>query len=198
MDWLTRDPPSKVNVCGVPVPIRTGWKRAVRSLVLQGDRDRIPLVDADEMLGSWFSRDGVIPPEVLGHWYEALTAALGWRDTAMRTALPYGERDAGQPRARVFDWEADSGIVVVDFRRIYGIDLATAQMHWWRFALLFDGICATPGSLVSTAMSARRPIGSGAGRPERDDHERAAAAWALPLSDAEATERRNARVREAW
>ena len=152
MDWLTRDPPSKVNVCGVPVPIRTGWKRAVCSLVLQGDRDRIPLVDADEMLGSWFSRDGVIPPEVLGHWYEALTAALGWRDTAMRTALPYGERDAGQPRARVFDWEADSGIVVVDFRRIYGIDLATAQMHWWRFALLFDGICATPGSLVSTAM----------------------------------------------
>ena len=195
MDWLTREPPSKVDVCGELVPIRTGWRRAVRSYVLQGDRERLPFADCDKLLSSWFSRDGAVPDAVREHPRESLDAALSWRDGALVEAMPYGDGTSGGTTARVFDWEADSGIVVVDFRRLYGIDLAdpATQMHWWRFALLWRGAAATE-SLVATAISARSPLGGDADKWARRAHERQSRAWALPPTQAELVQR----AREAW
>ena len=193
MDWLTREPPSKVDVCGELVPIRTGWRRAVRSYVLQGDRERLPLADCDKLLSSWFSRDGAVPGAVREHPSEALDAALSWRDDALVEAMPYGDGTSRGATGRTFDWEADSGIVRVDFLRLYGIDLITWQGHWWSFALLFCGVCAVE-SLTSTAMSARRDLPRKAERWERERHEEQARAWALPPTEAELVQR----MREAF
>lgn len=195
MDWLTRYPPSTVDVCGEAVPIRTGWRRAVRSYVLMGTEARIPVGDCDKLLSSWFSRDGDVPRAVLGHPREALDAALSWRDCALVEAMPYGDGASHGATARVFDWEADSGIVVVDFRRLYGIDLMdpATQMHWWRFALLWRGAAATE-SLLASAISARSPLGGDADKWARRAHERLAGAWALPPTQSELVQR----MREVW
>lgn len=195
MDWLTREPPSTVDVLGEAVPIRTGWRRAVRSYVLVGTRPRIPVGDCDKLLSSWFSRDGAVPGAVREHPREALDAALSWRDDALVEAMPYGDGSGRNPDARAWDWEADSGIVVADFQRLYGIDLMdpATQMHWWRFALLWRGIAATD-SLTSAAISARLPIDGKADKWSRKSHDRRARAWALPPTQAELVQR----MREAW
>lgn len=195
MDWLTERPPSTVDVCGETVPIRTGWRRAVRSLVFQGDRTGIPIEDCDKLLSSWFSRDGETPEVVRLHTWQALDAAFAWRDGALVEAMPYGDGTDRTSPGRVWDWEADSGIVVVDFRRLYGIDLTDprTQMHWWRFALLWRGAAATE-SLASAAISARSPLRGDHDKWQRMTHERQARAWALPPTQAEAMQR----LREAW
>jgi hypothetical protein len=46
----------------------------------------------------------------------------------------------------VFDWKYDAKYLLADFRRYYGIDLLTAEMHWWEFRSLFaalpdDSLC---------------------------------------------------------
>lgn len=58
-----------------------------------------------------------------------------------------GEDEAEQPPQRpVFDWKYDAKYLLADFRRYYGIDLLTAEMHWWEFRSLFaalpdDSLC---------------------------------------------------------
>jgi len=160
-----------------------------------GTRSRIPIGDCDKLLSSWFSRDGVVPRTVLGHQREALDAALSWRDDALVEAMPYGDGMSRRATVRVFDWEADSGIVVADFLRLYGIDLTdrATQMHWWRFALLWRGAAASE-SLVASAISARSPLDGDVDKWSRRAHERLAGAWALPPTQAELVQR----AREAW
>lgn len=58
-----------------------------------------------------------------------------------------GEDEAEQsPQRPVFDWKYDAKYLLADFRRYYGIDLLTAEMHWWEFRSLFaalpdDSLC---------------------------------------------------------
>ncbi|MBR3385470.1 MAG: hypothetical protein IKG69_09785, partial [Atopobiaceae bacterium] len=105
-------------------------------------------------------------------------------DDALSLALPYGER---RPSGRiVWDWDADSAIVLADFRRLYGIDLRSWQAHWYDFAALWSALAATEGSLVAEALRARGRAPKGASKWERKAHEAAARAWALPPTEAEA------------
>jgi hypothetical protein len=193
MDWLTREPPSEVDICGEAVPIRVGWRRSVRSLALQGDGRMLSVRDRAALVASWFMRDGELPATVESHPNEALDAAFGWRDVALSEAMPYGDGSQTTSGTRVFDWEDDSGIVRVDFLRSYGIDLREWQGHWYTFALLFCGICAVE-SLTSTAMTARRELPRKSDRWERERHDELSRAWALPPTEAELTKR----MREAF
>lgn len=199
MDWLTERPPSTVDVCGETVPIRTGWRRAVRSYVLMAKRcdshgsPSLGPSDVDVLLSSWFTRDGDTPDAVRSHPWQALEAAVAWRDGATDETMPYGDGGGGSGE-RVFDWKADSGIVRVDFLRLYGIDLSTWQAHWWEFRLMFDALVAMPDSLVAEAVSARTPVGDRADKWERERHRRLARAWALPPNQAETMQR----LREVW
>jgi hypothetical protein len=193
VDWLTREPPSEVDVCGEMVPIRSGWRHAVRSYSASGQA-AVPA-----LLASWFSVGSVIDQTASAHPDEAVTAAISWRDAAFSEAMPYGNggvsRAGGKP---TFDLLADSAIVSVDFWRIYRIDLRTAQMHWWLFAALLSALMRTDGSLVMEAASARSPIPRSIEGDARRDAERRAEAWALPLPEPELVRRRNERVREEW
>jgi len=196
VDYLSGDLPGTVEVCGEEVPIRCGWRRAVRSY-------SVPEPDGDgarKLLASWFSRDGRIPQAVLDHPAEALKAAIAWREEGMSSAMPYGPA-GGRPKAepsRTFDFEADSAIVCADFMRLYGIDLSTWQAHWWRFCALFAPLAATEGSLVAAAMAARSPIPAGLSKEERKHRQALRKAWALPVPQDELVRMENERIRREW
>lgn len=193
MDWLTREPPSEVDVCGTMVPIRSGWRHAVRSYYASGP------TAASALLASWFSTDGGIEPMADAHPSEAIDAAVAWRDEAFSEAMPYGTGERTHSGdAPTFDLVADSAIIVADFRRVYGIDLVTAKMHWWRFVALLTSLMRTDGSLVRAAMSARAPIPRSVEGDMRRDAKALAESWALPLPEPELVERENERIREAW
>jgi hypothetical protein len=40
-------------------------------------------------------------------------------------------------RARLYSFSKDAGLIFAAFRQTHGIDLETAQMHWWKFLTLF-------------------------------------------------------------
>lgn len=40
----------------------------------------------------------------------------------------------------VISWKIDAGCIIGDFMRFYRIDLLAAEMHWWRFRLLFSAL----------------------------------------------------------
>lgn len=198
MDWLTRPLPDTVEIAGQHVKIRTGWRRAVRSYILQSsNEDGLNLTDATALLTSWFARDGQMPQIVRDNPYMALSAAYDWRDSAFGQAMPYGDGSSDNTSKKTFDWEADSGIVRIDFKHIYGIDTSVYQAHWYEFALLFSGICAMD-TLTSNAMQARRPLPSDAADYERKQHRALERAWSLPLTEYERVKMHNARILEEW
>lgn len=188
VDFLTGAWPTEVEVAGRPVPIRCGWRRAVRSMHYGAD--------GMGMLASWFGRGGRVDPWAMAHAGEAIEAAVAWRDDALAAALPYGE--GRRPQGRTFDWEADSAIVVADFARLYGIDLRSWQAHWYHFAALWSALAATEGSLVGEAMRARTPARPGADAWERKARAAAARAWALPVPESELARRINERIAREW
>lgn len=154
---------------------------------------------ADEaLLWTWFSRDGRLDRWCAAHPSDAVSAGLAWRDAPLEGALPYGEPGGSRARARTFDWEADSAIVVADFRRLYGIDLRAWQAHWYDFCALWCALAATDGSLVAEAMRARTPAPAGSPKPERDARRAAARAWALPPTDDELEHIMLERIRREW
>ena len=40
----------------------------------------------------------------------------------------------------VLNWKIDATFIIGDFLHYYGIDLLTAEMHWWRFRILFSAL----------------------------------------------------------
>ena len=50
------------------------------------------------------------------------------------------EEEPQSRRPPVFDWKYDAKFVIGDFLRFYGIDLLSAEMHWWKFRCLFAAL----------------------------------------------------------
>lgn len=78
---------------------------------------------------------GAPPPDMRAAWQGMLDFY------AMRTedgeVLPSnGPRRQAQANARLFDYVVDGGRILADFQQWYGIDLTSAQLHWWRFRAL--------------------------------------------------------------
>ena len=51
-----------------------------------------------------------------------------------------GAHDVPVRKPPVFDWKIDARFLLGDFRHYYGIDLLTADMHWWAFQALFTAL----------------------------------------------------------
>lgn len=187
MDWLTRNPPSDVEVGGKSVPIRTGWRRSLRSLLIDDSGDNAKL----GLLMSWYSHDGTLPDVVCQHSKDALNAALDWRDHAFEMASPWGKHGrATAAHARLWSWEDDAPLVAADFLRLYGIDLWSqdTQLHWYRFVALWSACLRTQGSLCAEAVSVRAPLPTKADKYQRQQHDEALAIWSLPLTQDEIRE----------
>lgn len=58
-----------------------------------------------------------------------------------------GEAPEQSDEPQQIDFEFDADEIYADFLNFYGIDLLTADLHWYRFLALFKGICAREGAL---------------------------------------------------
>ena len=188
LDAILSGAPSAVEVAGAPVAVNSGF----RQNLLAETMDRRDRADAARLLQCWFGDGtGALRQGALARPAQALAAACEWHDAAW-SLVSYGRPGRGGRAAgrRVFDWDADAGVLCADFQRLYGIDLLdpSLRMHWYRFMALALSAMRTPGSLLATALSARSPLLGRATDAERSAHERQAAAWALPPTDAELIE----------
>ena len=192
LDMILKGAPSTVEVGGAPVPLNAGFRQNILAETI----DRRDPSSRCDLLLCFYARGGELPREVAINGGEALAAAVAWHDAAW-SLVDYGRKRPqrrprdGERRPRpVFDWNADAAIVASDFLRVYGIDIADAdlQMHWYRFMALFLPLLRMPDSLTAQAVTARSPLKGKRTKAEREQHSQQAAAWALPPTELELIE----------
>lgn len=125
---LYQAPSDTVTVSGREYPVETDFRVWVEfQSILTGDsKER----EKAECLAGFMERLGLPPSR------EALEAMLEFYTAESRERTVASRR--GRPMA--FDFRQDSEYVYAAFMGAYGIDLTTAELHWWRFKALFKAL----------------------------------------------------------
>ena len=167
-DAIITGAPVVVEIAGAPVPINSGFRRALVFSTMEEDSKAIHIA---RTLNLFFAKNGLLPDQVSKYPAEALSSATEWFEGAYDT-MKYGEQYKSRSlKKRIFGWREDAGIV-----------------HWYTFVNLYMGLIATQGSLISQAMAARSPLTGETTKEAERAHARQARAWALPLTEDELRE----------
>lgn len=123
-----KHPPETVEIGGREYPINTDFRAgiALETAVLRGE------IDAAELLMLYY------PAGVPGDMEGAADAMLRFYRCGADDDQEDGARRPGTVRA--YDFEQDADSIYAAFRAAYGIDLESAQLHWWTFRRLLRGL----------------------------------------------------------
>lgn len=176
MNILTDRPPDTVNVSGRQVPVRTDFRQGIlfEQAALRG-------AGAEELLGIFFEE---IPEDREG----ALAAALRFYCCG---ETPAAVCRAG-PAEPVYDFGEDAGTIMASFSAVYGVDLASARMHWWTFRALLRAL--PPESAFGRLVALRTMDVTGLDEASRRRVQRAQQAVRLRTGGARSLRDRD----EAW
>ena len=108
---LTETFPNQIMVHGVPYAIRTDYRHGIRHEQMLQYRKNTT-VEAALQAVDWFYRCG---------------------DTK---ELPKNRKK----QTRLYDFDIDANVIAASFRQCYGISLHTANLHWWEFCELLNGL----------------------------------------------------------
>jgi hypothetical protein len=124
MNLLIDALPVTVDINGTPVPIVTDWRVCLRTILAFEDPDLVPQEQQAILLHNLYDE---IPDDV----EEALRQAVAF--------LNCGEASEGKggKSLRLFSFNKDASFIFAAFRQTHGIDLETAEMHWFKFFTLF-------------------------------------------------------------
>ena len=130
--------PESIFVDGTEYPIITDFREWFRFADMAADTE---LSNRDKllMMTQWLLE----PPEQITS--ELVTALCDfYRAKALEREMPEYEGDEDEEYTSaalpVLSWKIDAPYIIGDFQRYYGIDLLTAEMHWWRFRILFSAL----------------------------------------------------------
>ncbi len=132
--------PESITVDGTEYPIITDFREWFRFADLVED-DEISKRDKLYLMMRWFLK----PPERITD--KLIYAILDfYRARELERERPESsddeDNDTPPPSVPVLNWKIDAPFIIGDFLRYYGIDLLTAEMHWWHFRLLFSALPA--------------------------------------------------------
>lgn len=114
--------PDTVQVDGRAFAINSDFRTMLKILAIMADPEIIE-GHKNSMVCAKFYREQ--PPE---NWDEGFSWFLRCGDE-----VPEGKEE------RTFDYSFDAPEIYSSFRMLYGIDLFTADLHWWQFSALLDG-----------------------------------------------------------
>jgi hypothetical protein len=120
---LTSALPVTVDINGERYLINTDFRAALRVILAFEDPDLTAQEKQIVMLSNLYP---VVPSDVSG--------ALEQANLFLNAGKPYGEGEAGP---RVYSFAKDANYIFAAFRQTHGIDLETAELHWWKFLALF-------------------------------------------------------------
>lgn len=120
--WRKKALPDSVEVDGRAYPINGDFRVILKCFAILNDPDVLDGTKAALVRKNFF------PNEVPDDWFCAF-------DSFVRMGK---ERKAESGEAQ-FDYEFDAPEILSSFQMLYGIDLLTAEIHWWRFSILLDG-----------------------------------------------------------
>ena len=132
--------PESIKVDGEEYGILTDFREWIRFSDMLGDND---LTDEEKLylLTNWLTET---PRKITAELVNAVFAFYR-ADALNPDPVENGNEDdreeESQPkRPPVFNWKYDAKFLIGDFLRFYGIDLLSAEMHWWEFRCLFAAL----------------------------------------------------------
>ena len=123
--------PDSLCVNGVEYPIYTNFQVVLAALRALGDPNLDPQDRMKIAAGLLFSVK--IPS---GDWL-----------TPFRDFVGCGQPDGETSEVRDFDYEQDAMELYSAFWQLYGIDLFSVKLHWWKFSALLHGAFSTDNAL---------------------------------------------------
>lgn len=150
--------PESIEIDGEEYGILTDFREWIRFSDMLGDND---LTDEEKLylMTNWLTET---PRKITAELVNAVFAF--YRADALNPDLVENDNEddleeESQPkRPPVFSWKYDAKFLIGDFRRYYGINLLSANMHWWEFLCLFaalpdDSQCRKRIDIRSTDLS---------------------------------------------
>lgn len=125
MNILTDELPSAVVVDGEEVPINTDFRSSLLAIMAFEDEDLTQSERAAILLRNLYG--DAVPANVA----EAIRLAMKF--------LNGGEDSGGDEVSplRLYSFAKDASLIYAAFMQTHGVDLETANMHWWKFLALF-------------------------------------------------------------
>ena len=132
--------PDSIYANGIEYPIITDFREWFRFADMAADTE---LSDRDKllMMTQWL----LGPPERITS--ELVTALCDfYKAKALERESPEyddeddEDEDYSPSPLPVLSWKIDAPYIIGDFLHYYRIDLLTAEMHWWRFRILFSAL----------------------------------------------------------
>lgn len=127
---LTGPLPEKVEAAGELLSIRTDFRVGIRFALLMEDGEIPSLQKLALMLRMYYPQ----APRDL----EAGIRGILWFYRCGEPASEKKGRAEGGPA--LFSYQQDGGLIYAAFLEQYSIDLTEAELHWWKFRALFEGL----------------------------------------------------------
>ena len=164
---------------GSAFPFNTDFRRILRILRLMDDPEVLEK-DKAKIAAHLFFKNKT-PPDPLN--------ALKWFITCGEDREGGGDKD--------FDYEQDAREIYSAFMQVYGVDLMEADMHFWKFSMLLDGLFSCPNALSNKVQL--RHVDDSKGK-RKADLERAkrnvAVGYSVSAADANLENKIRERLRE--
>lgn len=129
MNILTETLPQSVEIDGKSYLVRTDFRTWIKfsQTVFNRTDDIVSVAEAFTLI---YKRR--LPPDM----NSAAAALLDFYNCGKKQ----DDSPKQSKKSRVFDFDCDAGNIYAAFMQQYGIDLTMADLHWWTFKALFDGI----------------------------------------------------------
>ena len=134
MNLLTDKPPKYVDIAGERLGLLTDYRRVLIFLKAYDDEELDVTGRMELLLKLFFKKE---PRDLQAAIDFILRVYLLGGNPFVETAL---KRKAKKAAKIVFDYDIDHARIYAGFWQQYRIDLSKAQLHWYVFKALFDGL----------------------------------------------------------
>lgn len=148
MNILVDAPTESVDISGKIYQLNTDFRTCLKIIMAFEDNDLTPQEKQLILLGNLYS---VVPND--------LTAALERANWFLNGGKENTPDENPTSPVRVYSFAKDGNFIYAAFRQTHGIDLATAQLHWWTFLALFMDLGQDTTFCQLTALRKRLKTG---------------------------------------
>lgn len=124
MSILTDAPPESLTINTTEYQIHADFRTCLKIIMAFEDNDLTPQEKQLVLLSNLYS---VVPNDVDAAFQQAQWFLNGGKESDPES----------DPSPRVYSFAKDANFIYAAFRQTHGIDLSTAQLHWWTFLALF-------------------------------------------------------------
>ncbi len=160
MNILTDAPPETVEINTTEYRLNTDFRACLKIIMAFEDNELTPQEKQLILLGNLYS---VVPNDLNAALDRANWFLNGGKETTPDEVTP--------THIRVYSFAKDGNFIYAAFRQTHGIDLATAQLHWWTFLALFMDLGQDTTFCQLTALRKRLKTGKASKEEQAAAHE---------------------------